>query len=191
MGVLVLPVTVHGNQDLESPERLRALAQLHRVLQDLRQGNLPAIQSDTPEKRALTKKELDAIQKTEFTEREKAFVYLALYTGCRRGEIIALQRKDIDFKKKTIAIVQAAELVKNQTKIKDPKSKAGFRTLPIQDPLYPVLQAYCKDLDPGDHLFTTSAGAVMSKTSFTKMWEQIYIKINDTMGGKNQQIFEK
>jgi hypothetical protein len=59
-------------------------------------SRLPAIQSDTPEKRALTKKELDAIQKTEFTEREKAFVYLALYTGCRRGEIIALQRKEED-----------------------------------------------------------------------------------------------
>lgn len=65
-------------------------------------SRLPAIQSDTPEKRALTKKELDAIQKTEFTDREKAFVYLALYTGCRRGEIIALQRKDIDFRKKRL-----------------------------------------------------------------------------------------
>ncbi len=60
------------------------------------------------------------------------FFSLAVFSGCRRGELIALQWKDVDFDKCTIKITKSASKTKAHGQvIKVPKTKAGNRTLTL------------------------------------------------------------
>ena len=62
--------------------------------------------------------------------------YIALYTGMRKGEILALDWKDIDFKDKTININKTVVYVDGKPVLKDtPKSVAGIRKIPLLKPL--------------------------------------------------------
>lgn len=64
---------------------------------------------------------------------------LAIYSGFRRGELIALNWSDIDFDKHTVRICKAAAETKAEgVMIKGPKTKAGNRTI--------TLPAVCFDL---------------------------------------------
>ena len=64
---------------------------------------------------------------------------LAIYSGCRRGELIALNWADVDYDNKCVRISKAAAETKAEgVIIKDPKTKAGKRTL--------TLPAVCFDL---------------------------------------------
>ncbi|MGN1097608.1 MAG: tyrosine-type recombinase/integrase, partial [Clostridia bacterium] len=79
------------------------------------------------EKRALTEDERAAILKADFTPKQKAFVYIALYGGLRRGEILALEKSDIDFERRTIRINKNLILKNVNSEIKNsPKTDAGF-----------------------------------------------------------------
>ena len=82
---------------------------------------------------------------------EKRFaVYKSLYTvmfgtGCRIGEITGLRWQDVDFDKRVINInhniiaVPDDDSGKRERQITTPKSKAGFRTIPMLDKVYEVL----------------------------------------------------
>lgn len=51
------------------------------------------------EKRVLTPEEKEAMAKTDFTDREKAFIFIIYYCGLRRGEALALSIFDFSFEK--------------------------------------------------------------------------------------------
>lgn len=74
-------------------------------------------------------------------EKQLAFA-LAAYAGLRRGEILALTWQDVDLKKRKIKINKSVARDPNSNKvIKNPKSYAGFREVPILTPLYNIIQA--------------------------------------------------
>jgi integrase len=54
---------------------------------------------------------------------------LAIYAGCRRGELLALTWKDIDFKTRTITIEKARARTKAGDITKKPKNKHSIRTI--------------------------------------------------------------
>lgn len=56
------------------------------------------------EKRGLTPLEKEALKKADFTDRERAFVYIAYGCGMRRGEILALTIFDISIERSEIAV---------------------------------------------------------------------------------------
>lgn len=62
-------------------------------------------------------------------------VLLALATGMRRGEIVALRWKNVDFDNKTIRVVESVEQTKAGTRFKSPKTN---RTRAILLPEYAV-----------------------------------------------------
>lgn len=64
---------------------------------------------------------------------------IMLYCGLRRGELLALRWSDVDLEKDTITVNKSVEILTNQATIKPPKSKAGFRTIPIPSILHDVL----------------------------------------------------
>lgn len=73
---------------------------------------------------------------------------LAAYGGLRRGEILGLQRGDIDFDAGFIRIRRQLVRVKGQLIEQTPKSDAGRRDVPIRAELLPALRAACRLLHP-------------------------------------------
>lgn len=59
----------------------------------------------------------------------------ALYTGCRRGELLALSIDDIDFDNDTIVIDKSVYFEGIEPRLKLPKTAAGIRTIPLLKPL--------------------------------------------------------
>ena len=57
--------------------------------------------------------------------------YFALYTGCRSGELFALQYKNIDREAKLLTISKSVYYVGPKPHIKQPKTAAGSRTMPL------------------------------------------------------------
>ena len=53
----------------------------------------------------------------------------------RKGEILALQWKDVDFEENTISVTKSIEHVSNVPRIKPPKTKAGNRLVPLLAPV--------------------------------------------------------
>lgn len=72
-------------------------------------------------------------------ESDSLMAKLALYTGCRRGELLALRYEDIDRQEKTISISKSVYFESNQPHIKEPKTKAGVRMIPLLEPLEKIL----------------------------------------------------
>lgn len=67
-----------------------------------------------------------------------------LFTGLRPNEARALQPKHIDLKARKIHVRDTLSYCKNEIVMGDPKSKAGFRDIPIFNPVYPILARRCK-----------------------------------------------
>lgn len=73
---------------------------------------------------------------------------LAAYAGLRRGELLALQRRDIDFTAGVIHVRRQLVRVNGALVEQSPKSAAGLRDVPILEELLPVLQSACRLLHP-------------------------------------------
>ena len=66
-----------------------------------------------------------------------------LQTGLRTGELIGLKWEDIDFTKKTVKIQRSMEYRNSvgEWRIGEPKSKSGYRTIPLTDEAVRILIA--------------------------------------------------
>ena len=67
------------------------------------------------------------------------FALIALYTGLRRGEILALRRDDIDLNNRVIYVTKSLQ-IDSVTKLKLPKTENGIRVVGIPSGLLPYLQ---------------------------------------------------
>lgn len=59
------------------------------------------------------------------------FPLVALLTGLRKGEILALQWKDINFEDNTISVSKSVEHIGKKPHIKEPKTESGNRLVPL------------------------------------------------------------
>ena len=92
------------------------------------------------------------------------FAYFALYSGLRRGELLALRWDDIDFSRRQIRVSRSLYWEVNQPRIKEPKTAAGTRIVPLLDPL-------AEKLKPGKgYVFPGSDGEPMTQTVFRRRW---------------------
>lgn len=72
---------------------------------------------------------------------------ICYYTGVRRGELLAITWKDINFSAMTITIDKQFDGRKKGYHVTNPKSKNGFRTIPIPQVLLQMLKQY-RDSEP-------------------------------------------
>lgn len=143
------------------------------------------------EKRALLPHEREAVFKADFNLMDKIFVFLLYGCGIRRGEALAITVEDISLDERTLYINKAYDFIT----IKEPKTKNGYRTLPIPDIIYSEIEQYVSTLkDQGKtYLFTTKRGELMTRSAYRRMWERIMKemdKVSDTpIEGLTAHIF--
>lgn len=71
---------------------------------------------------------------------------IAIFSGCRRGEMISLTWKDINFKENTISITKSTAKTANHGQvIKTPKTKAGYRLLTLPQSCFDLLKRWKKE----------------------------------------------
>lgn len=137
-------------------------------------------------KRALTDIEKEAIKKADFSDRERAFIYLIYFFGLRREEALAVISSDFDFKKRTLRINKAIVFDKNIGKLEATKNNSSDRMLPIPDSVIPFFKEYISKLD-SLYLITKLDGGMMTQSSYVKMWNQITKKMNDSVATEQEK----
>jgi integrase len=111
---------------------------------------------------------------------------LALFTGMRLGEILALRANRVDLNRKIIAVREALEWTKaHGVRPKTPKSRAGRRDITLPDILVDVLREHRKAMLemrmqfgagrlPDDALlFANLAGAPLQPSNVSSEWGEI------------------
>ena len=96
------------------------------------------------------------------------FAGLIYYTGCRRGEALALTGADIDRKNKLIRIRKSVYYMGNSPHIKEPKTEKGFRTVPLLDALDAALPRKL----PKGYLFAGADGHPLTDSQFKVMYRE-------------------
>lgn len=126
-------------------------------------------------KRLLTKEELQKIGNCDLTRRDKAFLYLFRYTGMRNGEVLALQKSDIDRNNLTISINKTVISAKGPIHIQErTKTDSGNRIIPIFLPLVKPLFDYIDHLPQDqEQLFLSDVGKLYSITAATHLFKRI------------------
>lgn len=107
------------------------------------------------EPRVLTPEEQESLIKAMKGDRLEAAFILALFTGLRRGEILGLKWKDINFKDKTLRVMRTlcrvkdydtSDVAKSKTKLEfnTPKTDKSKRIVPLLDGVIAALKAHKK-----------------------------------------------
>ena len=118
---------------------------------------------------AITEEQMKIVEKsTECTF--GLLAYFLMYTGLRKGELLALQWKDIDFTKKEIYITKSVCHHDNKPHIKTPKTKSGTRTVMLLDCLSEKLKII-KDRNPEHYIFSES-DTPLTNSQFQCRWEK-------------------
>ena len=120
----------------------------------------------------------------------RVLLRLAVYSGLRKGEILALQWPDIDFDHNTISVTKAVSRVKGSIIIKPPKTKGSVRKITIPHFLIEELARLRQsqeqmriDLENPDwnsdgYLFTQESGAVMNYSTPYEALQDIIRRYN-------------
>ena len=103
------------------------------------------------------------------SDHEWLFPLFALLTGLRKGEILALQWKDIDFDANIIKVSKSVEHVGEEPRIKSPKTNAGTRQVPLLQTLKERIESHKGK--PDHYIFSEDKG----KTPYrNKRYNKLY-----------------
>ncbi|MFW6047195.1 MAG: tyrosine-type recombinase/integrase [Candidatus Woesearchaeota archaeon] len=107
---------------------------------------VPAPSPEKPEINTLTKEEIDTLLDASNGKWIYNFIFVAVYTGMRRGELLGLRWKDINFNDKKIYIRQTLVTKSGEGKVfKKPKTKTSVRQIDISDRVIEVLKKVKKE----------------------------------------------
>lgn len=88
------------------------------------------------------KRFLETAQKNKFYKVYYPAYFLELYTGVRRGELLGLRWKDIDFKESRIKIIQQLVKVGSKHFLRDLKTDSSKRVIAIPEEVKEVLKEH-------------------------------------------------
>lgn len=129
--------------------------------------NLPKTKRECPEQKIIEK------IKTNTDVPFSLFALFALYTGMRRGEILALQYSDIDFKEKQINVSKSVYHISDKAYIKKPKTSAGIRKVV----LLPQLEKLIPKMSNNDYIFNDN-GKLITNRRFITLWSHYTNALN-------------
>ena len=107
-------------------------------------------------KRTVTAASVSDEAKILSSDHEWLFPLCALLTGLRKGELLALQWKDVNFEEKEILVYKSVEHEAQRPSIKTPKTDAGTRIVPLLDVLAERLKPIKSDSE--HYLFSDDGG---------------------------------
>ena len=112
----------------------------------------PAVGCKLPPKRGREMQVLGREELQRFLIQAQAEGYFELFlldlcTGLRRGELLALQWDDLDFKTGTLTVNKQVYEVKGQLQVSIPKTRASIRRLVLPPGVVEVLRQYQKTVD--------------------------------------------
>ncbi len=99
------------------------------------------------------------------------FPYFAIYTGMRKGEILALQWKDVDFENNVIDVYKSVYHEGNKPKIKGTKTEAGTRLVPLLNPLKETLLKILP-ADKEKYLFSDDGSSPLTEKRYTNLYKK-------------------
>jgi integrase len=116
----------------------------------------------------------------------------ALFTGARRGELLALRWSDVDLDRKLIAVRAALEqTVEHGTRFKTPKTASGKRTIALPDVVVDALRAHRREQlelrvalglgkAPDDALVFPSPGTERpwNPDAFSAAWNDVVVELD-------------
>jgi len=115
----------------------------------------------------------------------RTMIMLLILLGMRRGELLGLEWKDIDFANQTLRIVRTSQFVDKAIITKEPKTQSSIRTLSFDNVVLGLLQDFrawqdgqrerFPDWKESDRLFTSPRGGPMHPDSITQ-WFSKFIK---------------
>ena len=112
---------------------------------------------------------LDKVQ----NPRARTFLLTALHTGMRRGEILGLQWKDIDFKAKVIHVRHNAVVSEGESTVSEElKTKAAKRNLPLSEELE-VWLLQRKKTSHSQYVIAMENHKPLTKSSYRSLWRLI------------------
>lgn len=121
----------------------------------------------------------------------KLMVTMAALTGLRRGEMVGLEWKHIDFDKKTARIVQVSQYVQGVGVItKEPKTRSSIRLLALPETVCDSLRSHKASQNErrlklgskwinNDRVFTTWNGCGMHPNTPDKLFRDFQYDLND------------
>ena len=122
--------------------------------------------SVTKTRTAINKHTIQLILTTE--HRAKLPACIMLLAGLRRGELTALTWFDIDFKNKIINVNKSYDF--KQCELKETKTKAGMRKIPMNDFLCDLLLE-AKKHSNGSYVVQKAYGGRMTETAWKRLFE--------------------
>lgn len=134
----------------------------------------------TGRRRSITPEERTAILAVAERHRSGLWVLTLLYTGMRPGETAALMWSDVDFAHNEIHVHTAKE--SGSKRIKEPKTTAGVRDIPIHAALLPKLRA--AQGKPFTPVFPTRAGNPQNENSLRRLWKGFLRDLDIYMGAE-------
>lgn len=121
-------------------------------------------------------------------DRFEAFYILALTTGMRRGELLALRWQDIDMARRCLSVRQGLREDHNRWVIRETKTKYSRRTIGLTDGAITALHRHWdrqqkERLWSGFHydealdlVFTNTVGKIQDPNDITKLWFKRLLK---------------
>ena len=134
-------------------------------------------------RRSLTAEEEDLFMQAIKTHEKGLLFGIMLACGLRPSEARALTWQDIDLKTKTVSIRQTIEYGKTTTKA--PKSKAGFRTIPLPNWYIEMFkQKAIPSIDKNEFIFFSFAKKPMPKQKLERAWHSLVRDMDIAAGAK-------
>lgn len=109
----------------------------------------------------MSKEDFDLLLTAVTSEQMKRIFRFARNTGMRRGEICAVQLKDINLESRYIIVNKAVKLYQKQWIVDAPKTKSSVRAIAIPNSMVELLKEqikYLGDTSPDTYLFKAQQG---------------------------------
>ena len=141
-------------------------------------------------RRALSDEEQRWILNT--SHRAQTAAMIMMLSGLRRGELIALQVRDVDLETGTLSVCRSVSMVGGHPDVKDGgKTDAAERVINIPRALVDYLRPILADRSPFDLVCTDARGRMFTESGWKKMWDSYLRELNFKYGKFTKQPTSK